>query len=265
MRRRHLVFLLAFLLVVLLTPSQPARAQGIPVFDVSNLQQLVEMTTRTIATLEKLREQYNTIVRISQALGAMDRYRIPAIAITGLETAQFPYGRPWLEGMNGGDPRGTRYFQTTQPLQAPGGLLGRLDPDARRALEAAYATIEITDSVAMMGGHQAALTRGYHGLIQEAIQSLESDVLRDLPGLHQLTAIADKIAAGQLLGRRQEMAANQLLSNTLEQLLARNKRQRDAEATAMNMRLNGLTPEARAINQSLVQGADESLRTWRQP
>ena len=29
----------------------------------------------------------------------------------------------------------------------------------------------------MMGGHQVALARGYHGRLQNAVQSLESDVL----------------------------------------------------------------------------------------
>ena len=49
-------------------------------------------------------------------------------------------------------------------------------------------------------------------------------------GTHEMTAILDKIAAGELLGRRQDMPSNQLLSHALEQLLARSKRLRDTEA-----------------------------------
>ena len=45
-----------------------------------------------------------------------------------------------------------------------------------------------------------------------------------------MTAILDKIAAGELLARRQDMLSNQLLSHALEQLLARSKRLRDTEA-----------------------------------
>ena len=52
-----------------------------------------------------------------------------------------------------------------------------------------------------------------------------------------MTAILDKVAAGELLGRRQDMASNQLLSHALEQLLARGKRLRDTEAATMNMQL----------------------------
>jgi hypothetical protein len=45
-----------------------------------------------------------------------------------------------------------------------------------------------------------------------------------LPGYHEITAVLDKIAGGQLIARRQDMAVNQLLSHMLEQLLARGKR-----------------------------------------
>ena len=97
-------------------------------------------------------------------------------------------------------------------------------------MERQYATIEITDSVAMMGGHQVALARGYHGRLQDAVQSLESDVLNGLTRYHEMTAVLDKISAGELLARRQDMSSNQLLSHALEQLLARSKRLRDTEA-----------------------------------
>jgi hypothetical protein len=69
------------------------------------------------------------------------------------------------------------------------------------------------------------------------VQDLEGDVLNGLLRYHEMTAILDKVAAGELLGRRQDMAANQLLSHALEQLLARGKRQRDTEASTMNMQL----------------------------
>jgi hypothetical protein len=135
---------------------------------------------------------------------------------------------------------------------------------ARRALERQYATIEITDSVAMMGGHQVALARGYHGQLQQAVQDLESDVLNGLLRYHEMTTILDKIAAGELLGRRQDMLANQLLSHALEQLLARGKRLRDTEAAQMNMQLVTWR-DARAANHAFVAGSGDALRTWRQP
>jgi hypothetical protein len=82
-------------------------------------------------------------------------------------------------------------------------------------MERQCATIEITDSVAMMGDHQVALARGYHGRLQNAVESLESDVLNGLTRYHEMTAILDKISAGELLARRQDMLSNQLLSHAL--------------------------------------------------
>ena len=109
-----------------------------------------------------------------------------------------------------------------------------------------------------------SLVRGYTGPLQQAVQALESDVLATRSSYHELTAILDKVSAGELLGRRQDIATNQLLSHTLEQLLARNKRLRDSEAALMNMRLGGLQ-YGRAAGASLVRGAADDLRTWRQP
>jgi len=131
-------------------------------------------------------------------------------------------------------------------------------------MERQYATIEITDSVAMMGGHQVALARGYHGRLQDAVESLESDVLNGLTRYHEMTAVLDKISAGELLARRQDMLSNQLLSHALEQLLARSKRLRDTEASTINMQLVTWR-DSRAANEAFVAGTGDALRTWRQP
>ena len=94
--------------------------------------------------------------------------------------------------------------------------------------------------LAEIGGHQVALVRGYNGLLQQLVQEFQNDVLNTLPRYHEMTAVLDKVAAGELVARRQDMATNQLLSHALEQLLARSKRMRDTEAATMNMRLIGM-------------------------
>jgi hypothetical protein len=96
------------------------------------------------------------------------------------------------------------------------------------------------------------------------MQALESDILNPLPRYHELTAVLDKVAAGELLARRQDMATNQLMSHALEQLLARSKRMRDTEAATMNMRLHGMR-NGRAAGERLITGTANDLRTWRQP
>jgi hypothetical protein len=79
-----------------------------------------------------------------------------------------------------------------------------------------------------------------------------------------MTAVLDKISAGELIARRQDMAGNQLLSHALEQLLARSKRERDTEAATINMQLVTWR-DARVANEAFAAGTGDALRTWRQP
>ena len=251
------------LAIVLTLLSTPARAQLV-VHDPGNFTQAILIAERTLREYQVLWEQYQTILRMAQGLGNMERYRIPTIATTFHDTGRWEYGRPWIEGLNSGDATGAAYWDTARRVERPGLTLHQLPARARQAIEKAYATIEITDSVAQMGGHQVALVRGYSGRTQHAITALEGDVLNTLAGYHEMTTILDKVAAGELIGRRQDMATNQLLSHALEQLLARGKRLRDTEATTMNMRLVGMR-DSRTAGAGLVRGAASDLRAWRQP
>ena len=59
-----------------------------------------------------------------------------------------------------------------EPASLREDVVARLTAAARRMLERQYATIEITDSVAMMGGHQVGALRGYHGQLQRAVEGM---------------------------------------------------------------------------------------------
>src|SRR5436309_9158446 len=91
--------------------AMPAAAQ-IVVVDPGNLTQTILIAERTLREYETLWAQYQTILRMSQGLGNMERYRIPPIAINGHDPSRWPYGSPWLQGLNTGDPRGVLYRQT---------------------------------------------------------------------------------------------------------------------------------------------------------
>lgn len=250
-------------IVILAVCASPAKAQWV-VIDPANLAQAILIAERAWRHYDELQRQYRTILRMGEGLGSMEQYRTPPIALTRHDAGRWEYGRPWIQGLNSGDATGDAYRATTLPVLRPTVMPSRLPPSARRALERQYATIEITDSVASMGGHQVALARGYHGRLQNAVQALEGDVLNGLLRYHEMTAILDKIAAGELLGRRQDMLSNQLLSHALEQLLARSKRLRDTEAATMNMQLTTWR-DGRAANEAFVAGTGHALNTWRQP
>jgi hypothetical protein len=249
------------LLIALLT--QTAHAQLV-VIDPGNLAQATLIAERTLSAYQNLVTQYETLVRMAQGLGNMGRYRVPAATIAQHDPSRWIYGSPWLRGLNGGDLRGVLYRQVSRPLSPPGGVLDALPGTARKAIENAYATIEITDAVAEIAGNQVAAVRGYSGALQPAIDALEGDIVNPLSRYHELTAQLDEIAAGSLLARRQDVAANQLLSHVLEQLLARGKRIRDTEAATMNMRLANMR-DGRTAGANLIAGAASDLRTWRQP
>jgi hypothetical protein len=253
----------AFALLMLAVTATSARAQ-LAVIDPSNLEQAVLIAQRTQRHLEELQAQHRTILRMSQGLGNMEGYRVPPISGARHDPQRWPYAGRWLQGLNSGDPTGAAYAATIVPLEAPASLPSTLTAQARRSFANQIATVEIADSVAMMAGHQVGAIRQYSGRLQQAVQGLEDDVMNGLARYHELTAILDKVAAGELLGRRQDMAANQLLSHAVEQLLARGKRLRDAEAATMNMQLTTWR-DAKRVNDAMVAGTSDALRTWRQP
>jgi Domain of unknown function (DUF4141) len=253
----------AMVIVVWAVIAAPAAAQFV-VIDPANLAQAILIADRTLREYNTLLQQYETILKMARSLGSLDRYRTPSIAITGHDPSRWPYAAPWLQGLNSGDARGTLYEQVARRVERPGALLAALPPDARRAIEDAYATIELTDSVAEIAGHQVALVRGYNATLQQLVQEFERDVLNTLPRYHEMTAVLDKVATGELLARRQDAATNQLLSHALEQLLARGKRLRDTEAAIMNMRLIGMR-DGRTAGTHLIDGSADAVRTWRQP
>src|SRR5688572_2765408 len=256
---RRLIY--ATLLVILLGTT--ANAQFV-VVDPGNLAQAVLIAERTLREYEALMAQYQTLLRMSQGLGNMERYRVPTVSGVEHDVSRWTYGRSWLQGLNTSDPSGAAYRSSTRGLQPATGALWQLPPASRRSVEQAYATVEIADAVAQAGGHHVARLRGYSRRLQQAIDALEGDVISTDPRAREMTAVLDKAAAGSLIARRQDMAANQLLSHSLELLLARGKRLRDTEAATMNMRLGALR-SGRAAGVSVVRGAADDLRTWRQP
>jgi len=247
----------------LLLFADAAHAQ-MAVIDPANLGQTVLIAQRTQRILEEMQGQYRTIMRMSRGLGDMEGFRIPPISGAKHAPERWAYARPWLSGLNSGDPTGAGYASTTVALGQFMPPPGRIPAKAQRSFDRQLATIEVADSVAMMASHQVGAIRQYNGRVQQAVHELEEVVMDKLPRFHEITAILDKVAAGELIGRRQDMAANQLLSHAVEQLLARGKRLRDAEASTMNMQLTAWR-EGRRTNDAMVSGSSEALRTWRQP
>src|SRR6266481_633709 len=118
----------------ILSLAAPAGAQFV-VIDPANLAQAILIADRTLSEYNTLLRQYETILRMAQSLGSLDRYRTPPISITGHDPSRWPYAAPWLQGLNSGDARGTLYEQTARRVERPGALLNPLPADARKVIE----------------------------------------------------------------------------------------------------------------------------------
>src|SRR4029453_8039631 len=105
---------------------------------------------------------------MAEGLGRMDQYPTPPFPLSQHDAGRWSYGRPWITALNSGDATGAAYLATAHPLIRPNAP-ARLSAAARRAFERQYATVEISDSVAMMGGHQVGLMRGYYGELERAV------------------------------------------------------------------------------------------------
>ena len=102
--------------LILVLGAGPVHAQ-FAVIDPANLEEAILIVQRTQRHLEELRAQYLTILRMAQALGRMDRYRTPPIALAQHDLTRWNYGRRWIAALNSGDPAGAAYLATAMPLE----------------------------------------------------------------------------------------------------------------------------------------------------
>jgi hypothetical protein len=248
-------------LVLSVLVSRPAHAQ-IPVTDVAGLVQLVNIVRNTQQTIELMREEYQTIQRIAKGYGgSLGPYRIPALPPLNHDTAKYEYARQMLEALNTGDPYGEKYATVVRKAIEPGGLFDTLPPEARKVMEVAFGSIEIADSIATMGIHESAQARGYAQRIAQLVKRLQDDVTAPGAEMHEVTAIADKLAVAGLTETRLDQNSNQITSTILEQQLAKNKRARDAAAAHWNMGLNRMIDHGQSTD-ALVGNATTALQNW---
>jgi hypothetical protein len=176
------------------------------------------------------------------------------------------YANPYVEALNFGDPDGAAYEAISRTRSAVGPALAELGedaPDVEAFLAAALATLDLADSTIMTGTDQNGRLRAGGKREMRAVDALERDVV-DPSSAQSATAVVDKISAAVLLENRNRQARNQFLTAIVEQLLVDNKRARDTEAAALNMQFGRLR-DGRAAGLSLLSGAGNDLRTWKQP
>ncbi|MBI3494278.1 MAG: hypothetical protein HY047_21225 [Acidobacteria bacterium] len=176
------------------------------------------------------------------------------------------YANPYVEALNFGDADGRAYEAIARTRAAAGPVLAELgedNPAAEASMLAALATLDLADSTLITGTDQNGRLRAGGKLEMRAVDALERDVV-DPSSAQSATAVVDKISAAVLLETRNRQARTQFLTAIVEQLLVDNKRARDAEAATMNMQLGRLR-DGRPAGLSLLAGAGNDLRAWKQP
>lgn len=183
-----------------------------------------------------------------------------------LAAGDLAYANPYNAALTYGDRDGAAFEEVARQRETPGAELsglGEEELDAEAAIVAQLATLDAADSTIIASTDQTGQLR-YNGRKElAAIEALDTDTLD--PSLTQsTTAVLDKIGGAGVIRARQQQARIQFLAGIVEQLLVDNKRARDTEAATMNMQLQRLV-YSRAAGTSLVAGAANDLRSWKQP
>jgi hypothetical protein len=204
------------------------------------------------------------MARRLSALTNLRKYVLEDVPRWRTHGGDFFYAQPYNDALIFGDPSGAAFVDLSHSLLSDPRLLDRLDPAARRRVEAQLATVNLTDAAAIAGTHGTGQLRllGRKNELQ-AIDALERDVI-DPSSEQSTTAVLDKISGAALVGARQRQARIQLLVGVVEQLLVDSKRARDTDAEALTMQMVSWR-DGQAANEAFVAGSGDALRTWRQP
>ena len=243
----------------------------IPVTDPATTMKNVVTAALKSQILDTLTEQARQIRRMARRLSVftdLAKYAVPDP--TRWRSYRYQdvnlYANPYVEALNFGDPDGAAFEAIARARADVRPVLAALGEDApvvEASLAAALATLDLADSTLMTGTDQNGRVRAGGKREMLAVDALGRDVA-DGSSAQSATAVADKISAAVLLENRNRQTRMQILTAMVEQLLVDNKRSRDAETAAMNMQLGRLR-DGRTAGLSLLAGAGDDLRTWKQP
>lgn len=255
MRRRLAV--LCFVGVATVCGASTASAQWV-VHDPLNYGEL-------IVTFNQLVREYELLVQQARRLPVdlAARYRVPTVPWASHDVAT-EYAAALLDALNRGVRGGDPYRDTLARLDAVRAVLPFVPESLRERLGTGYATIELADQLARSAIAQTGGVRANGPQMQRTIQALEDDAVSGDDRFHTQAALLNKINGASVLGLRIAEQTTQSLSGVVEQLVVVNKRQRDAEAKAMNAQLYQWQFGS-AYGRALFTNTARDLDAWQQP
>ncbi len=190
-----------------------------------------------VATYEQLIQQYEFLLQQAKRLPVdmATRYHAHSLDWTLHDlTAGLLYAQPLLTALNQGDPTGTAYRQTVDPLDVPTDIVGRMSVAMRQRLATAYATIELADSTNRLAVDQTGTARAEGPFTLQAVKNVEHDAANPADAFQSQTALLEKIDAALAINVRLGEITNQFQLSTVEQALVESTRKRDTEAALMD-------------------------------
>jgi hypothetical protein len=257
----------AVLVVALVAAQNGSASAQFVVYDAATTARNTVTATLKEYLYQAQVQQHTKIREMARRLSALTnlrKYALTDVPRWRTHGGDFSYAQSYNDALIFGDPTGAAFVELSQPLLAASGLISRLDPVARRLVEARLATVNLADAAAIAGTHGTGQLR-FFGRKNElpAIDALERDVI-DPSSEQSTTAVLDKISGATVIGARQRQARIQLLTGIVEQLLVDSKRARDTDTAAIDMQLVTWR-DRRAADEAFRAGAGDALRTWRQP
>ena len=242
------------------------RAQFV-VFDPSNYEQAVR-------GFIQLQQQYAQLVTTYQLLKAQSRlapgdlasrYRPIATPYLNL-IAPDTYGANagWVYTANTGWEAASGYQSSTNALKVYGPSLDQLAGDVQQRAKTAYATLELADGLNVHSLEMLGYLRRHSTDVELALRRLEDDSFSSDPALNTQVAVLNKINASTVSSVRMTKDTNQILIALLETQLAAAKRQREADAIAINAHIAFETQTRDLMRQSSAGTAD-ALASFRLP
>jgi hypothetical protein len=270
-RKRVLIFMTALLAAA---PALAILGIGDIVFDPQALEQalkefaqLQKEYEQLVQTYQTVRSQYDQMLWMARQIPVSMSLRYGAPWVSWINTAATnTYGTTgdWITGINTGIGVAAGYSSATQLLKSYGAALGNIPADQVDRVKTNYATVELTD-----GANQTALAtlgrmRGNAPAIETAIQNLQADSFSADPDMNTEIAVLNKINVANVLNVRSQQDTNKLLAALAEERIIEAKRQRDAEAQAINQHIRFMAEAKNAINAQSA-GASAEMLAWRMP
>jgi len=272
MKKQKLIVVV--LIAVLLLPVASEAQFGGIVYDPTNYanavlryNQLVQQLAQLRQTYQQVLNQYNLALEMSRNLkNMMARYRAKFSDWRSFTSSDL-YGNTsgWVGAANGAGTASSAYRTATIPLLSYSQAdLDAINPADSRALQSAYASLQLSD-----GANVSALTtvgniRANAQTVQQQIANLETDSLSDNATMNTEVGVLNKINASNVLTLRSMQDANNLRLAALEQQVLEAKRRRDIDVANLNFAIQ----MRQQVTQNLLpftSNLSESLANYRLP